>query len=109
VAVLVAVNAVKKTTTMSTKHDKPELFLAFNTKVKPQTVTVLEGFKTWEEVQMASRVGIELPNGVIATGIGRALCAVDELEAQVAKPGSGTVMLRYAAPRGWESVEGGAR
>lgn len=88
-----------------------ELFLAFNTRTNPKTVTVLEGFRTWEEVQMAAMVGIELPDGVIANGIGRAKCSVDELEAKVRAPGSGTVMLRfkYSRPAGWGSFEGGAR
>ena len=56
------------------------LFLAYNRHLA--TVCVLS-FLYWEECQNAFRFGIVMPDGNLATGIGRAKCALDELEAKV--------------------------
>ena len=66
-----------------------ELILGYNSKLK--TVCLLP-FQTWEEAQMAFRYGIEMPDGNLANGIGRAKCSFVELLAKIRK--SSMTMVR---------------
>lgn len=53
------------------EHGKLKTFFALNRKTKQ--ATILPGFSCWEDVQMAFRWGIRLPNGTNADGIGRCI------------------------------------
>jgi len=57
-------------------------FFALNKKHKTTTILTL---KSWGECRWAFRCGIEMPDGNVATGIGR--CDATEFESRAVKSG----------------------
>jgi hypothetical protein len=54
---------------METQKDRREYLLAFNWVNK--TVCVVQGHASWQSLQIAFYVGLAMPDGKLATGIGR--------------------------------------
>lgn len=58
-----------------TRPEKKPVYWAANR--GNRTVTILTGFRCWEEVQAAFRVGLIMPDNTSADGIGRSRSVVD--------------------------------